>query len=145
MGLISLNVLDNLQFHLDGLNSPWEMWAKFKDSFGTINEFKPHQIKEKLSSLVLDSFPSIEDFLMRFKQQILLLQGFEKVKIVKECIYLILSKVWGNFQIFSSIFLSTMDALGSRFIMPTFDVFYDHLTRKQAKLSQLDSLTKPKY
>ena len=34
-----------------------------------------------------------------------------------------------------------MDSLGPRFTMPTFEVFYDRLTREQAKLSQLNSLT----
>ena len=37
-----------------------------------------------------------------------------------------------------------MDALGPRFTMPTFEVFYDHLTREQTKLTQLDSLTELK-
>ena len=67
MGLISLNVLDSLQFHLDGLNTPWEMWAKFKDLFGAINEFREFYIEAKLTSCVPDAFPSIENFLMRFK------------------------------------------------------------------------------
>ena len=34
-----------------------------------------------------------------------------------------------------------MDALDPRFTMPNFEVFCDHLTREQAKLTQLDSLT----
>ena len=54
---------------------------------------------------------------------------------------MILFKLRGNFQIFSSTFHSTMDALGARFTMPTFEVFCDHLTRAKAKLTQLDSLT----
>ena len=58
----------------------------------------------------------------------------------KECIYLILSKIRGNFYIFSSTFHSTMDALGPRFTMPTFEVFCDHVTRDKTKLTQLDSL-----
>ena len=34
-----------------------------------------------------------------------------------------------------------MDALGARHVMPTFEVFCDHLTHEQAKLKQLDSLS----
>ena len=141
MGLISLSIEEGLQFHLDQCTTPQEMWDKFHDLFGTVNEFRALQIEAELTSLAPDAFPSIEDFLMRFKQQRSLLQGCGKVKSDKECIYLILSKLRGNFQIFSSTFHSTMDALGPRFTMPTFEVFCDRLTREQAKLTQLDSLT----
>lgn len=79
------------------------------------------------TSLVPDSFPSIENFLMKFKS---ILQGCGKVNIDQGWIYLILSKVWGKFHIFSSTFHSTMDGLGSKFTMPTFKVFCDQLARE---------------
>ena len=144
MGLIALSVEDSLQFHLDECSPPQEMWNKFHALFGTVNEFKALHIEAKLTSLAPNAFPSIEDFLMKFKHQLTLLQGCTKVKIDKECIYLILSKLQRNFQIFSSTFHSTMDALGPRFTMPTFKVFFDCLTREEAKLTQLDSLTRSK-
>ena len=58
-----------------------------------------------------------------------------------ECIFLILSKLRGPYQIFTSTFYSTMDALGTRHVMPSFETFCDRLTREQSKLSQMDSLT----
>ena len=69
------------------------MWEKFKDLFDIINEFRALQIKEELISLVPNAFPSIEDFLMRFKQQRTFLHRWRKEKTSKECIYLILSKL----------------------------------------------------
>ena len=67
IGLISLQVLDSLQFHLDGCNTPLAMWAKLEGLFVTVNEFRALQIEVALTSLVPNSFPSIEDFLMKFK------------------------------------------------------------------------------
>ena len=68
MGLISLSVEESLHFHLDECTTPQEMWDKFHDLFGTVNKFKALQIEAKLTSLAPDYFPSIEDFLMKFKQ-----------------------------------------------------------------------------
>ena len=54
---------------------------------------------------------------------------------------MILSKLKGPYQVFSSAFYSTMDALGSEFKMPSFEIFCEHLTREQSKLTQLDALS----
>ena len=70
IGLIALQVFDSLEFHLDGCNTPLAMWTKLEGLFGTMNEFRAPQIEEKLTSIVQDYFPSIEEFLMKFKQQI---------------------------------------------------------------------------
>lgn len=110
------------------------MWMRFNDIFGTINEYNALQIEEKLTLLLPNYFPSIKDFLQRFKPLRSLLQGCEKNKIDKECIFLILFKLQGSFQVFSSNFYSTMDALGDAFTMPTFEVFCERLTHEQKKL-----------
>ena len=68
MGLISLSVEESLQFHIDECSTPQEMWDKFHDLFGIVNEFRALQIEAELTSLALDAFPSIQDFLMKFKQ-----------------------------------------------------------------------------
>ena len=88
----------------------------------------------ELTSLSPRNFLTIEDFLMKFKSLRAVLQGCGKNKIDDECIFLILSKLRGQYQIFSSTFYSTMDALGDRFRMPTFETFCDRLTREQAKI-----------
>lgn len=58
--------------------------------------------------------------------------------------YLILSKCRGPFQIFASTFLSTMDALGKNFTLPSFEEFCEQLTREEVKLSTLESPTSSK-
>lgn len=50
---------------------------------------------------------------------------------------MILSKLKGPFQVFSS----TMDALGSEFKMPSFELFCERLTKETSKLMQLDALS----
>ena len=62
MDLISMNILDGLLFHLDGLTTPRAMWDKF-----SMNYFRVLQIDAEFTSLVPESFTSIEDFLMKFK------------------------------------------------------------------------------
>ena len=141
MSFIALHVLNNLQFHLDGCNTPLAIWTKLGGLFGIVNKFIALQIQVENTSLVPYYFPSIEDFLMKFKQKRSLLQGYGKNKTDTECIYLILSKLCGNFQIFAYTFYSTKYAFGTILTMPSFEVFFDHLTREKAKLSQLDSLT----
>ena len=39
-GLIALKIYDSLLFHLDGLTTPWPIWIKFYNLFGTVNEFQ---------------------------------------------------------------------------------------------------------
>ena len=93
MRLISLNILDSLLFHLDGLTTPWAYWKKIDTLFGQVNEFLTLQLDAKLTSLIPTNFPTIEDFLMKFKSMHTLLQGCGKNKIDDECIVLILSKL----------------------------------------------------
>ena len=37
MGLIAMNILDGLLFHLDSLTTPGAMWDKFFTLFGIMN------------------------------------------------------------------------------------------------------------
>jgi hypothetical protein len=69
------------------------------------------------------------------------LKGCGKTKLDEEFIFLILSKLKGPYHIFSSSFYSTMDALGSDFKVPSFELFCERLTREKSNyLTQLDSL-----
>lgn len=93
MGLIALHVSNSLLFHLHDLLTPRAMWLKFETLFGIVNEFHAIQIEVELTSLSPDSFPTIEDFLNKFKTIKSILQGSGKNKEDKECIYLILSNL----------------------------------------------------
>lgn len=141
MGLIGLHVSDSLLFDLDGCDTPKESWDKLASLFGKINEFRALQLEAKLSSLVLDEHASIEYYLANFRSLLAQLKGCGKPKSDNECIFLILSKLKGSYQVFSSTFYSTMDALGDDFKMPTFEKFCECLTREQSKLRQLDALS----
>ena len=106
-----------------------------------MNEFWALQLDVELTSLTPASFPTIEDFLMKFKSLRIVFQGCGKNKPNDECIFLILSKLQGQYHIFSSTFYSTMDALGNRHQMPSFEIIYDRLNREQSKITQMDSLS----
>lgn len=130
MGLIALNISDSLLFHLDGLTTLRAIWMKFQSLFGIVNEFWALQLDAKLNSLSLASFSTIEYFLMKFKSLCTILQECGKTKTNDECIFLTLSKLQGQYQIFSSTFYSTMDALGDRHRMSSFEIFCDQLTQE---------------
>ena len=59
MGLIAMNILDGLLFHLDGLTTPRAMWDKFSTLFGTMNQFKVLQIDAEFTSVVPDHSPTL--------------------------------------------------------------------------------------
>ena len=77
-------------------------------------------MEAELSSLVPDEHASVEDYLTKFRLLVVQLKGRGKTKSDEECIFLILSKLKGPHQVFSFAFYSTMDALGSKFKMPSF-------------------------
>jgi hypothetical protein len=93
----------------------------------------------QISRLGRDS--SIEDYLVEFKLLVVHMKGCRKNKLDEECIFLILSKLKDPFQVVSSMFYSTMDALGDEFKIPYFNILCEHLTREKSKLVQLDSLS----
>ena len=94
-----------------------------------------------MSSHVANKHASIEYYLSKFRLLVAQLKGCGKTKSDEECIFLILSKLKGPYQVFSFAFYSTMDALGSEFKMPSFEIFCERLTREQSKLTQLDVLS----
>ena len=46
----ALHVSDSLHFHLDGCNTPLDMWTKLDGLFSIVNEFRALQIEAKLTS-----------------------------------------------------------------------------------------------
>jgi len=60
------------------------------------------------------------------------------MKEEKECIFLILSKLKGPFHIFAYTFLSTIDAMGDKFIIPNLEGVCESLVREEIKISTLE-------
>ena len=87
-----------------------------------------------MSSLILDEYGSIEDYLAKFRSLVAQLKGCRKTKSDGECIFMILSKLKGPYQVFASSFYSTMDALGDQFKLPSSEVFCERLIREKSKL-----------
>ena len=141
MGLIGLHVSDSLLFHLDGCDTLKKSWDKSASVFSKVNEFRALQLEMELSSLIPDEHGSIEDYLAKFRSLVAQLKGCRKTKSDGERIFMILSKMKGPYQVFSSSFYSTMDALDDQFNFPSFEGFCERLIREQSKLQQLDALS----
>ena len=114
---------------------------KLKNLFGKVDHIRSMQLEAELTALSPDDFSTIIDYLTKFKELLTQLKGSGKKKEDKDCVYLILSKLRGPFQIFASTFLSTMDALGTNFTLPSLEEFCERLTREEIKLSTLESST----
>lgn len=115
MGLIGLHVSDNLLFHLEECETPKGSWEKLASVCGGINDLHALELETKLSALVPDEHASIEEYLAQFRSFLSQLKACGKEKKDAECIFLILSKLKGPFQVFASTFYASRDALVTNF------------------------------
>ena len=139
-GLIGMSILPELRFHLDGEDSPVKAWAKLNNIFGIKNEIRAFQLENELLTLDPSNFPSIEDYLSRFKTLKLLLEGCNVPKQDDPLIYDILAKLPLAYSVFISTFHSTRETLifvGSKYKAPSLDTLCDSLIREQEKLLHL--------
>lgn len=88
MGLIKLNVFDSILFHIDEFDTPKEIWDKLQSLFGQVSEFRALQLEAELTSLSPNAFPSIDDFIVKFKSMRSQLVGCGKSKNDKVSIFL---------------------------------------------------------
>ena len=107
-GLIGMSISPGLRFHLDGEDSPVKAWEKLNKNFGTKNEIQAFQLENELLTLDPSNFPSIEDYLSKFKTLKLLLEG---CNVSKKEDYGILAKLPPAYSVFVSTFHSTREAL----------------------------------
>lgn len=102
--LIGLHVSNNLLFYIAECKTPKEVWEKLSELYGKVNRFKILQLEADLTSLSSNVFPNISDFLAYFKLILSQLKGCDHDKFDIECIFLLLSKLRGDFQVFSYTF-----------------------------------------
>ena len=67
VGLIGMSISLDLRFHLKGEDSPVKAWDKLNTIFGIKNEIRAFQLENELLTLDPSNFPSIEDYLCKFK------------------------------------------------------------------------------
>ena len=106
-GLIGMSISPELRFHLDGEDSPVKAWAKLNNTFGIKNEIRAFQLENELLTLDPSNFPSIEDYLSKFKTLKLFLEGCKVTKEEEPLIYDILTKLPPTCYVFVSTFHST--------------------------------------
>ena len=66
-GLIGMFISPDLIFHLDGKDSLVKAWKKLNSIFGIKNEIRSFQVENELLTLDPSNFPSMEDYLSKFK------------------------------------------------------------------------------
>ena len=126
--------MPNLRFHLDGEDSAVKAWKKLNKNFGIKNEIWTFQFENELLTLDPSNFPSIEDYLSKFKTLKLLLESCNVSKEEDPLIYDILAKLPPAYLVFVSTFHSTREALlnvGQMYKTPSLDTLCDSLVREQ--------------
>ena len=127
-----MSISPYLRFHLDGVDSPVKTWEKLNKIFGIKNEIRAFQLENELLTLDPSNFPSIEDYLSRFKTLKLLLEGCNVSKEEDPLIYGILAKLSPTYSVFVSTFHSTRKNLltsGTKYRDPSLDSLCDSLIR----------------
>jgi hypothetical protein len=110
-GLIGMSIWPNLRFHLNGLDSLVKAWDRLNTVFGIKNKIRAFQLENELLTLDPSNFPSIEDYLSKFKTLKLILEGCKVTKEEGPLIYGILSKLPATYSVFVSTFHSTRESL----------------------------------
>jgi len=115
--------------HLENIEIPHEAWEKLESLFGKNDIMRAMHIDAQLTALYPYDFSTIVDFLTKFKNLYTQLKGSGKKKEEKECIFFIMSKLKDPFHIFASTFISIINAMGDKFVMPSLEEFCDCIMR----------------
>ena len=129
-----MSISSDLRFQLDGKYSPIKAWEKLNVVFGNKNEIRAFQLENELLILDPSNFPSIEDYLSKFKILKLILEGCKVTKKEEPLIYGILAKLPPTHSIFLSTIHSTREDLinvGIKYRAPSLDTLCDSLIREQ--------------
>ena len=121
-GLMGMSIFPDLRFHLEGEDSPIKAWEKLNSVFGIKNEIQTFQLENELLTLDPSNFPSIEDYLSKFKTLKLLLEACKVTKEEEPLIYGILAKLPLAYSVFVSTFHSIREALfnvGNKYKTPS--------------------------
>ena len=67
MGLIRTYVSDSILFHLEKCDSPFKIWEKLEGLFSKVDHMRAMQLEIEITSLNPKDFPTIIDYLTKFK------------------------------------------------------------------------------
>ena len=109
-------------FHLEGIDTH-VAWKQLEQLFGKTDEIRGHQLENELISLNPNNFDTIQDFISKFKSFRLQLKDCNSEKKDEQLILLVLSKLGEHYSMFVYTFYLTKDALGTNFVMHSFDIF----------------------
>ena len=78
--MLCLSTLRDILFHVYSICTPNEFWINLESLFGKTDEMRGHQLENKLISLSLAHYETIEYFFTKFKALVLQLKqcGIDK-------------------------------------------------------------------
>ena len=80
-GHLLSSVSRDLRFHIQGLNTPKEIWDKIASLFDKQDEMRIHQLENDLITLNPSNFKSLNEFFTKFKN---LIYQLKKCKVEKD-------------------------------------------------------------
>ena len=81
IGLMQFSVSRDLQFHIQDLDTPKEVWDKLASLFDKHDEMRIHQLENDLITLNPSNFKSLNEFFSKFKN---LIYQLKQCKVKKD-------------------------------------------------------------
>ena len=70
-GCLFLSISRDILFHINGLNTPKEIWDQLATLFDKQDDLRIYQLENELISLHLGNFETLNDFFTNFKHSML--------------------------------------------------------------------------
>lgn len=112
--MIGTSIFADLQFQLQGIDSPIEAWEKLNTIFGINNEIQAHQLENDSLTLDPKNFHLLKIICPNLRP---LAFSWKRCKVAKEddgLIYVILAKLGPAYSMFLFTFDSTREAFPSQ-------------------------------
>ena len=101
-----LSISRDILFHINGLNTPKEVWDKISSLFDKQDDLRIYHLENELISLHPSNFKTLNDFFTKFKNLVFQLRLCKVEKEDDQLILAILSKLGENYSVFVSTFHS---------------------------------------
>ena len=103
-GCLCLSISRDILFHINGLNTPKEVWDHLSSMFDKQDALRIYQLENEMISLHPSNFETLNDFFTKFKNIVFQLKLCKVEKEDDQLILAILSKHGAYYSVFVSTF-----------------------------------------
>ena len=135
-GCLCLSISRYLLFHINGLNTPKEIWDKIASLFDKQDDLRIYQLENELISLHPSNFETLNYFFTKLKRPVSQLKLCKVEKEDDQLILAILSKLGAKYSFFVSTFHSGK-LTTPNWRITTLNSFIEYLTQEHDKLIQM--------